>query len=100
MVEANESTRQRVESSLLAKHEDRIVGKSFFTSMTHYNLVLRFIPITQAMKILDAKEKELKNSLEDFLALIGLSMDLVQKRSGTPLTVANQTDVGIGLRRK
>ena len=45
-------------------------------------------------------EKELKNTLEDFFAVIGLSLDLVQKRSGTPHTIANQTDVGIGLRRK
>ena len=45
-------------------------------------------------------QEELKNTLDNFLAVIGLSLDLVQKRSGTPLTVANQTDVGIGLRRK
>ena len=41
-------------------------------------------------------QKELKNTLKDFLAVIGLSLDLVQKRSGT----ANQTDVAIVLRRK
>ena len=40
-VEPHESTRQRVESSLLTKHEDRIAGKGF-TSMTHYNLVDTF----------------------------------------------------------
>ena len=45
-------------------------------------------------------QKELKNTLEDFLAVIGLSLNLVQQRSGTPHTIANQTDVGIGLRRK
>ena len=45
-------------------------------------------------------QKEFKNTLEDFLAVIGLSLDLVQKRSDTPHTIANQTDVGIGLRRK
>ena len=32
--------------------------------------------------------KELKNTLEDFLAVIGLSWDLDQKRSGTELTMA------------
>ena len=42
-VEAHESTRQRVESSLPTKHEDYIAGKGF-TSMTHYNLVHKFIP--------------------------------------------------------
>ena len=45
-------------------------------------------------------QKEFKNTLEDFLAVIDLSLDLVQKRSGTPRTTANQMDVGIGLRRK
>ena len=45
-------------------------------------------------------QKELKNTLEDFLAATGLSLDLVPKRSGTPHTIANQTDIGIGLRRK
>ena len=45
-------------------------------------------------------QEKLVNTLEDFLAVIGLSLDLVQKRSGAPHTIANQTDVGIGLRRK
>ena len=54
MVESQESTRQRVESSLLTKHEDRIAGKGF-TSMTYYKLVHKFIPMPQAMIILDAR---------------------------------------------
>ena len=45
-------------------------------------------------------QKEWKNTLEDFLAVIGLSLVLVKKRSGTPHTSANQTDPGIGLRRR
>ena len=53
-VESHESTRQRVESSLPTKHEDHIAGKGF-TSMTRYNLVHKFIPMPQAMKIPDAK---------------------------------------------
>ena len=44
-------------------------------------------------------QKELNITLDDFLAVIGLSLDLVQK-SGTPHTIANPRDVGIGLRRK
>ena len=36
------------------KHEDRIAGKGF-TSMTHYNLVHKFISMPQAMKVPDAK---------------------------------------------
>ena len=54
IVEDHESTRLRVESSLLTKHEDCIADKGF-TSMTQYNLVHIFIPMLQAMKIPDAK---------------------------------------------
>ena len=42
-----------MESSQLYVHEEHIAGKGF-TSMTHYNLVDKFIPMPQAMKILDA----------------------------------------------
>ena len=54
VVASHESTRLRMESSLLTKHEDRIAGKGF-ASMTHYNLVHKFILMPQAMKIPDAK---------------------------------------------
>ena len=54
MMEAHESTRQRVERSVQKNHEDHIAGKGH-TSMTHYTLVHKFIPMPQAMKIQDAK---------------------------------------------
>ena len=54
IVEAHESTRQRVESSLPQDHGDHIVGRGY-NSMTHYNLAHKFIPMPQAMRILDAK---------------------------------------------
>ena len=54
MVESHESTRQRAEFLQSKTHEDRIAGKGF-TFMTHYNLVHKFIPMPQAMKIPDAK---------------------------------------------
>ena len=54
MVESHECPRQRVESSLITKHEDQIAGKGF-TSMTHYNLGYKFIPMPQAMRLPDAK---------------------------------------------
>ena len=54
IVESHESRRPRVESSVPMKHEDRIAGKGF-TSMTHYNLVHKFIAVPQAMKITDVK---------------------------------------------
>ena len=43
-----------MESLQSKNHEGRIVGKGF-TSMTNYNLVHKFIPMPQAMKIPDAK---------------------------------------------
>ena len=62
IVESHESTRQRVESSLGQNMKIAFAGKGF-TSMTHYNLFHKFIPMPQAIKIPDAKAavvKELK----------------------------------------
>ena len=53
-VESHESTRQRAASSQSKNHDDHIASKRF-TSMTHYNLVHKFIPMPQAVKIPDAK---------------------------------------------
>ena len=53
-VESHESTRQRAESMQSKMHEDRIAGYRC-TSITHYNLVHKFIPMPRAMKIPDAK---------------------------------------------
>ena len=54
IVEVHESTRKRLESSPPKDHDDRIAGKGF-TSMSHCNLVHKFILMPQAMKILDGK---------------------------------------------
>ena len=50
-MEAQEFTRQRLESTLPKDHEDHIAGKGF--SMTQYSLVHKFM-MPQAMKIPDA----------------------------------------------
>ena len=50
----NESTRQRAESSKSKNDEHRIAGKGF-TSMSHCNLVYKFISMPQATNILEAK---------------------------------------------
>ena len=52
--EAHESTRQRLESSPPKNHEYHIAGKGY-NSMNHYNVVHQFLPMPQAMKILDAQ---------------------------------------------
>ena len=64
IVEADESMRKRMEGSPHKNHEDHIAGKGM-NSLSHYNLVHKFIPIPQAMKIPDAKavvEKEWENA--------------------------------------
>ena len=53
-MKSHESTRQRAESSQFKNHEDHIAGKGF-TSMSLYDFVHKFIPMSQAMKIQDAK---------------------------------------------
>ena len=53
-VEAHESTRRRLESPLPKYHEDRIAGKRYIP-IGHFNLVHKFIPTLQAMKIPDAQ---------------------------------------------
>ena len=54
ILEANESTRMRMGHSEPSNHEDHIAGKGE-NSLQHYNLVHKFIPMPQAMKIPAAK---------------------------------------------
>ena len=51
---AHESTRKRLESTPQRNDDDHIAEKGF-NSLTHYNLVHKFIPMRHAMKIPDAK---------------------------------------------
>ena len=52
--EADESTRKRLEATLHGDHEKHIAGKGI-NSLSHYNLAHRFILMSKAMKIPDAK---------------------------------------------
>ena len=54
IVEADESTRKRLEGTLHKDYEDHIAGK-VINSLNLYNLVHKFILMRQAMKIPDAK---------------------------------------------
>ena len=54
ILEADESTRLRMRNSLPNHHEDHFAGKGD-NSLQHYNLVHKFIPMPQAMKIPAAK---------------------------------------------
>ena len=54
ILEADESTRMRMGNSIPHHHQDHIAGKGE-NSLQHYNLVHKFIPMPQAMKIPAAK---------------------------------------------
>ena len=54
ILEASESTRMRMGNSIPHYHQDHIAGKGE-NSLQHYNLVHKFIPMPQAMKIPAAK---------------------------------------------
>ena len=54
ILEAVESTRMRVGNSIPHHHEDHIAGKGD-NSLQHYNLVHKFIPMPEVMKIAAAK---------------------------------------------
>ena len=54
ILEANESTRMRMGNSIPSNHEDHVAGKGE-NSLQHYNLLHKFIPMPQAMKIPAAK---------------------------------------------
>ena len=54
ILEADESARMRMGNSIPHHHEDHIAGKGE-NSLQHYNLVHKFIPMPQAMKIPAAK---------------------------------------------
>ena len=63
LVEADESTRIRSERVPCRYHEDHVAAKGI-NSLSRYNLVHKFIPMLQALKIPDAKaavEKEWEN---------------------------------------
>ena len=54
IVDADESTRPRLEGAGYKLHHDHITAKGM-NSMTHYSLVHKFIPMLQAVTIPDAK---------------------------------------------
>ena len=61
ILEASESTRMRMEETPPKYHEDHIAGGRD-NSLQHYNLVHKFIPMPQAMKIFpQQKQQWIKN---------------------------------------
>ena len=60
VVDADESTRPRLEGAGHKSHQDHITSKKRMNSMTHYSLVHKFIPMPQALKNSDAKSAVVK----------------------------------------
>ena len=77
-LEASESTRMRMEESLPKYHEDHIAGKGD-NSLQHYNLVHKFIPMPQAMKIPAAKAA-VDKEWEKLGEIFGVESDKSQKQ--------------------
>ena len=59
-LKADESMRLRMGNSVPNHHEDHIAGKGE-NSVQHYNLVHKFIPIPQAMKFRQKKQRWTRN---------------------------------------
>ena len=56
IVDADESTRPRLEGARHKPHQDHITTK-VMNFMTHYSLVHKFIPMPQALKIPQARQR-------------------------------------------
>ena len=59
VVDADESTRPRLEGAAHKHHQDHISEKGM-NSLNHYSLVHKLIPMPQAMKIPDATAEVVK----------------------------------------
>ena len=78
ILEASESTRLRMEESLPNYHEHHIARKGD-NSLQYYNLVHKFIPVPQAMKIPAAKAAAVDKEWEKLEKIPG--WDLAKVRS-------------------
>ena len=100
ILEAGQSTRLRVGESLPGHHEDHIEGKAD-NSQQHYNLVHKFIPMPQAMKIpaakaaVDKKWEKLKKFSEWNLTKVKSKKQLIDeaRTSGGTVHFASLMDI-------
>ena len=77
ILEGNESTRMRMGNSEPHNHEDHIAGKGE-NSLQHYNLVHKFIPVSQAVKI-PSKESSGGQGMGKIGENFGVELDESQK---------------------
>ena len=76
ILEVDESTRMRMGTSIPHHHEDHIAGKGE-NSLQYYNLVHKFIPMPQAMKI-PAVKAAVDKEWEKFGENFGVELDISQ----------------------
>ena len=79
ILEASESTRLRMGESLPNHHEHHIAGRAD-NSLQHYNLVHKFIPMSQALKILAAKA-EVDKEWEKLEKILAWNLTKVRNKS-------------------
>ena len=79
ILEAGESTRLRMEESLPNYHEDHIAGKGD-NCLQHYNLVHKFIPMPQVMKI-PAPEAAVDKEWEKLEKILARNLTKVRSKS-------------------
>ena len=77
ILEANESTTMRMVNSEPQNHEDHIAGKGE-NPLQHFNLVHKFVPMPQAVKI-PAAEAAVDKDWEKFGENFGMEFDQSQK---------------------
>ena len=77
ILEADESTRMRMGNSIPHHHEDHIARKGE-NSLQHNNLLHKFVPMPQAMKI-DAAIAAVVRECEKFGENFGVKLDKIQK---------------------
>ena len=85
IVDTHESTRQRLESSAPKDHEDHIAGKGYY-SMTHYNLVHKFIPIFSSDEnsgCESSSEQGMEEARNDSSVAVGESQKQERRYSGS-----------------
>ena len=83
IVQAHESTRKRLESTLPGNREDHIAEKGL-SSANHFNVMHKFIPMPQAMKILDAKAA-VDKEWEKLQNLLAWKLDKVKSKKSVIL---------------
>ena len=100
ILEASESTRMRMGNSIPHHHQNHIAGKGD-SSLQHYNLVPKFIPLPQAMKIpaaqaaVEKQWEKLENIPAWYLTKVRSKSEVIDeaRRKGAKVHFASLMDI-------